>query len=59
MAILDLFKGRPREEKALQKQYDGLLSRAMAAQRNGDIKSYSGLMSEAEKIGERLDKLKQ
>lgn len=42
----------------LNKQYAVLLEQALAAQRRGDIRSYSQLTSEAEKLGTEIDDLK-
>lgn len=46
-------------EKKLQKQYEKLLQQAMQLQRNGDIKSYSMTIAEAEKVLANVDKLKK
>ena len=43
--------------KKLDKSYEAKLEEAMLAQRNGDIKSYSMLTAEAEKIKEKIDEL--
>lgn len=51
--MFSLFKTDPL--KKLNQQYSAKLEQAMLAQRNGDIKSYSALTYEAEKI---LDKIK-
>lgn len=45
-------------EKALQKKYEKLLHQAMLFQRNGDIKSYSMITAEAEKVRLEIEKLK-
>lgn len=42
----------------LNKQYTVLLEQALEAQRRGDIRSYSELTSEAEKVAEKIDYLK-
>jgi hypothetical protein len=42
----------------LQKQYDAKLEQAMKAQRNGDIRSYSEITAEAEKIYTEIQRLK-
>lgn len=42
----------------LNKQYTVLLEQALEAQRRGDIRSYSELTSEAEKIADKIDHLK-
>ena len=44
--------------KKLQKQYDAKLEQAMKAQRNGDIRSYSEITAEAEKIYHDIQRLK-
>ena len=41
----------------LNKQYKQLLEKALQAQRRGDIRSYSELSAEAEKIADKIDKL--
>jgi len=43
-------------KKELQTQYEKLLKEGMLAQRNGDIKTYSMLTAEAEKV---FNKIKQ
>lgn len=43
--------------KKLNKTYYAKLEQAMHAQRNGDIKSYSLITAEAEKIREEIDRL--
>lgn len=43
--------------KKLNKSYYAKLEQAMHAQRNGDIKSYSLITAEAEKIKQEIDKL--
>lgn len=43
--------------KALNKQYLQKLEEAMRAQRNGDIRSYSMLTSEAEDILKKIEEL--
>ena len=42
----------------LNKQYSELLEQALAAQRRGDIRSYSQLTSDAEALGATIDALK-
>lgn len=42
----------------LNKQYTALLEQALAAQRRGDIRSYSQLTSDAEALGAKIDALK-
>lgn len=53
--MFSLFKKNP--IKKLNKAYGIKLEQAMLAQRNGDIKSYSMLTAEAEKIREEIEKL--
>lgn len=36
--------------RKMRKQYDSLLEKAMHAQRNGDIRTYSTLTAEAEEL---------
>ena len=52
--MFGLFKSDP--TKKLRKQYDQKLTDAMHAQRRGDIKSYSMLTAEAEKLWEQIEK---
>lgn len=42
----------------LNKQYTVLLEQALEAQRRGDIRSYSQLTSDAEKLATKIDALK-
>ncbi len=42
-------------KKKLQKEYELLLGKAMEAQRSGDIRLYSELSEQAEKIREKMD----
>lgn len=44
--------------KKLQKQQDEWLLKAMQSQRNGDIRSYSMLTMEAERLNEKIEQLK-
>ncbi len=53
--MFGFFKSNP--SKKLRKQYDMKLEQAMLAQRKGDIKSYSMLTAEAEKIWEEVESL--
>lgn len=46
------------QKKVLNKKYSLLLEKAMNAQRSGDIKEYSMLTAEAEKILTKLDRMK-
>jgi len=55
--MFDFLKGKP--EKKLQKKYEKLLEEAMQFQRNGDIKSYSMITAEAEKVREEIEKMKK
>ena len=41
----------------LNKQYEQLLEKALQAQRRGDIRTYSELSAEAEKVADKIDKL--
>ena len=50
--MFSLFKKDP--IKKLNKTYEAKLEQAMHAQRNGDIKSYSMLTEEAEKINQEI-----
>ncbi|MGH1374261.1 MAG: DUF6435 family protein [Cellvibrionaceae bacterium] len=45
-------------EKKLQAEYQKLLEKGMQFQRNGDIKSYSMITAEAEKVREELERVK-
>ena len=51
--MFSLFKSDPTSK--LRKQYEKILEQAMQAQRNGDIKSYSLLTEEAEKIRAEIE----
>lgn len=53
--MFSFFKSNP--SKKLRKQYDMKLEQAMLAQRKGDIKSYSLLTAEAEKMWEQIQVL--
>ncbi len=46
-------------QKKLQQKYEKLLAQGMQFQRNGDIKSYSMITAEAEKVREEIERLKQ
>ena len=50
--MFSIFKKDP--IKKLNKAYEAKLEQAMFAQRNGDIKSYSLITAEAEKIAEEI-----
>ena len=53
MNLFKLFKKDP--AKKLRKEYHLKLEKALHAQRNGNIREYSFLTSEAEAVKERLD----
>jgi hypothetical protein len=53
--MFQLFKANP--QKKLQKAYEDKLTQAMQAQRNGDIRGYSTLQEEAEKLYAELEAL--
>jgi hypothetical protein len=53
--MFSLFKKNP--IKKLNKLYEAKLEKAMHAQRNGDIKSYSLITAEAEKIAVQIQEL--
>ncbi|MEO9946022.1 MAG: DUF6435 family protein [Paraglaciecola sp.] len=55
--MFNLFKKNP--IKKLEKAYLVKLEQAMHAQRKGDIKSYSMITEEAEKIQEQISALQQ
>ncbi|NRD72349.1 Lacal_2735 family protein [Shewanella sp. VB17] len=55
--MFSLFKNDP--IKKLEKLYAAKLEQAMHAQRNGDIKSYSMITAEAEKIEIQIIALEQ
>ncbi len=48
---------RPDPQKKLQEKYEKLLYEAMQFQRNGDIKNYSMITAEAEKVHSEIKKL--
>lgn len=52
--MLSIFKSDP--TKNLHKRYHLKLEQAMVAQRRGDIKSYSMITADAEKILEEIEK---
>ena len=54
--MFGLFKSNP--TKKLRKTYDMKLEQAMHAQRKGDIKTYSMLTAEAEKLWAEIEQLK-
>ena len=48
-------KGDPK--KKLQQQYQKIYEKAVAEQRRGNIRGYSELIAESEKIAKEIDKL--
>lgn len=57
--MLGFFKSpAERQVKKLQKEYESKLGEAMQAQRNGDIRSYSMLSEEADKLYKQLTEIK-
>jgi mRNA-degrading endonuclease RelE of RelBE toxin-antitoxin system len=57
--MLGLFKSSAEKQvKKLQKAYESKLGEAMQAQRNGDIRSYSMLSEEADKLYKQLVEIK-
>ncbi|WP_108743092.1 DUF6435 family protein [Salinivibrio sp. IB872] len=48
---------KPNPVKKLKKQYDAKQQQAFQAQRNGDIRGYSLLTEEAEKIDQQIKAL--
>lgn len=53
--MFSFLKGDP--TKKLKKQHLALLEQAMNSQRNGDIKTYSKLMSEAEEVHKKIENI--
>ena len=53
--MFGLFNNNP--TKKMRKQYDALLEKAMHAQRNGDIKTYSLLTAESEALWKEIERL--
>lgn len=51
--MFGLFKKDPTAK--LRKQYSALLEKAMHAQRNGDIKTYSMLTADAEALWQKIE----
>lgn len=51
--MFNWFKPDPR--KKLQQEYEALLTAAMQAQRNGDIRRYSELNEKADKVRQALE----
>lgn len=57
--MLGLFKSSAEKQvKKLQKEYESKLGEAMQAQRNGDIRTYSMLSEEADKLYQQLIAIK-
>lgn len=57
--MLGLFKSPAEKQvRKLQKAYESKLGEAMQAQRNGDIRKYSMLSEEAEKLYKQLTDIK-
>ncbi len=50
--MFSIFKRDPK--KKMRKEYDALLEKAMHAQRNGDIRTYSMLTADAEALWLRI-----
>ena len=55
--MFGFFKKDPAKEK--EKEYAKLMKKARDFQRNGDLKSYSKFVSEAEAIMDELEKMKK
>jgi hypothetical protein len=55
--MFGLFKSNP--TKKMRKQYDTLLEKAMHAQRNGDIKTYSLLTAQSEKLWKEIETIEK
>ena len=53
--MLGFLKGNPK--KKLQKAYEAKLAKALHAQRNGDLRTQSTLMEEAEEIYRQIQAL--
>ena len=53
--MFSFFKKDPSAK--LNKQYKALLQQALDAQRKGDIRLYSELTAQAEKIADKIDQL--
>lgn len=51
--MFSFLKGDP--TKKLRKEYEALLSKAMQAQRNGDIRLYSELSEQADAIFKQIE----
>lgn len=50
---------KPDPARKLRKQYDAKLDQALQAQRNGDIRGYANLTTEAEAIWKELEPLEK
>ncbi|WP_151671079.1 DUF6435 family protein [Nitrincola schmidtii] len=58
--MFGLFKSSPEKQaQKLQQAYEKKLTEAMNAQRNGDIRGYSTLSEEADKLLKELQALNQ
>ena len=55
--MLEFLKSDPKKKR--QKAYEDKLSKALNAQRNGDLRSHGTLMEEAEKIYAEIQTLEQ
>lgn len=55
--MFGLFKSNPTQK--MRKQYDALLEKAMHAQRNCDIKTYSLLTAQSEQLWKEKEALEQ
>tara|TARA_B100001094_G_scaffold292817_1_gene312299 strand:+ start:36 stop:203 length:168 start_codon:yes stop_codon:yes gene_type:complete len=53
--MLGLFKTDP--VKKLQKEYEALCEKAIAAQRKGDIRLFSDLTAQSEELAKKIDEL--
>lgn len=53
--MFGLFKKDPKAK--LNKEYEALLEKAMQAQRNGDIRTYSELSEKADAVLKQIEKL--
>ena len=51
------FKSEPK--KKLQKQYQSIYEKAIAEQRRGNIRGYSELIAESEKIAKQIEHLER
>ena len=53
--MFGIFKRNPK--KKMRKEYDALLEKAMYAQRNGDIRTYSMLTADAEALWQKIEQI--